>query len=311
MQVLIVGNGNHANKKIIPALKGLRYLNSIIVADRKSDNYSIKSKKKVNVINKEFLLSSDHGYRFDSVIISTYPSSHIENLVAFKDIGESFIVEKPISSDIKYLLSKEFKNLFKNTNAIESLMFFHHPLFNFLNNIIEKNMFNTLEASFTIPAIKDKDDFRYNKKLGGSAILDNGIYPISLISAVANENLKLDFKEISYHNKYGIDKNGKAQYSSKYFKKIKIKWGMTGKYSNYIKLINSKDEIFIPFFFSKPANIFPKIYFSSGEVRSVRNINHFRSLYNSFLKEEKEKFSYSTYNSIKNRYLLINELLND
>lgn len=309
MKILVVGNGQHANKRIIPALKKLKAVKSIIVADRKSTNSVVNLKKKVNTLNHKAILENKEFYDF--TIISSYPSSHLSNVEEFKDKTNNLIVEKPITNNISYILSENFKYYYEKNNLIESLMFFHHPFWKYLNATLSKYEFTTLESSFTIPNTLEKSNFRFNKKLGGSAILDNGIYPVSLISELNLKNLQLVKKNISYDNSYSVDMLGSAVFNSEDIKKIKIKWGIGNSYSNFVKLTNKNIEIFIPFFFSKPSNLDPTIFIKSKKSITYRNFDQFRSMYSDIFNNNQTALHYTQYKSIYKRYNLIKMLLND
>lgn len=309
MKILVVGNGQHANKRIIPALKKLKAVKSIIVADRKSTNSVVNLKKKVNTLNHKAILENKEFYDF--TIISSYPSSHLSNVEEFKDKTNNLIVEKPITNNISYILSENFKYYYEKNNLIESLMFFHHPFWKYLNATLSKYEFTTLESSFTIPNTLEKSNFRFNKKLGGSAILDNGIYPVSLISELNLKNLQLVKKNISYDNSYSVDMLGSAVFNSEDIKKIKIKWGIGNSYSNFVKLTNKNIEIFIPFFFSKPSNLDPTIFIKSKKSITYRNFDQFRNMYSDIFNNNQTALHYTQYKSIYKRYNLIKMLLND
>jgi len=309
MKILVVGNGQHANKRIIPALKKLKAVKSIIVTDRKSANSVVNFKKKVNTLNHKAILENKEFYDF--TIISSYPSSHLSNVEEFKNKTNNLIVEKPITNNISYILSENFKYYYEKNNLIESLMFFHHPFWKYLNAILSKYEFTTLESSFTIPNTLEKSNFRFNKKLGGSAILDNGIYPVSLISELNLKKLQLVKKNISYNNNYSVDMLGSAVFESEDIKKIKIKWGIGNSYNNFVKLTNKNIEIFIPFFFSKPSNLNPTIFIKGKKSITYRNFDQFRSMYSDIFNNNQTTLHYTQYKSIYKRYNLIKMLLND
>jgi len=309
MKILVVGNGQHANKRIIPALKKLKAVKSIIVTDRKSTNSVVNFKKKVNTLNHKAILENKEFYDF--TIISSYPSSHLSNVEEFKGKTNNLIVEKPITNNISYILSENFKYYYEKNNLIESLMFFHHPFWKYLNTILSKYEFTTLESSFTIPNTLEKSNFRFNKKLGGSAILDNGIYPVSLISELNLKKLQLVKKNISYNNNYSVDMLGSAVFESEDIKKIKIKWGIGNSYNNFVKLTNKNLEIFIPFFFSKPSNLNPTIFIKGKKSITYRNFDQFRSMYSDIFNNNQTTLHYTQYKSIYKRYNLIKMLLND
>ena len=44
MQVLVIGNGNHSKKRVLPALEKIKFVENIVIADK-----NIKNKKKINI----------------------------------------------------------------------------------------------------------------------------------------------------------------------------------------------------------------------------------------------------------------------
>ena len=65
-------------------------------------------------------------------------------------------------------------------------MYFHHPVWSKLKNILKSKNILTVESEFSVPHLSNKS-FRYIKKLGGGSLNDQGIYPISLISELIND----------------------------------------------------------------------------------------------------------------------------
>jgi len=310
MNILVVGNGRHAKRRVVPALKKISTISTIDILDRKANNESIKLTEKIKIINTEYPYRNSKKY--DLVIICSYPTVHIDNFENLKDKGVRFIIEKPISNDFEFMTSNKFKKIYLESKILESLPFFHHPFWTFLNNTVRNHNFEFLESKFTIPNKFDKNDFRLNKDLGGSAILDNGIYPISCINALLNINIdNLIEKKITYDHKLKIDISGNATLGTDSVKKIKIEWGFGHEYQNYIKLKSKKLELYIPFFFSKPEKFIPKVFINNSEEISFRNIDQFRKLYSLALNDHKNSALYNSYSSIYNRYYLMKRLLDD
>ncbi|MDC3103756.1 Gfo/Idh/MocA family oxidoreductase [Acidimicrobiaceae bacterium] len=309
MKILVVGNGQHTNRRILPSLRKIAFIKSIYVADRNSENEYFKKNKKVNILNYENILKNDT--EFDFVIISTYPSSHLLNVKELKNRTKNFIIEKPITNDLDQIQTKSFMEFYKKNNLKEGLMFFHHPFWKFLNSVISKYDFQKLESNFTIPNNIDKNNFRLNKQKGGSSILDNGIYPISLISELGFSNLNVINKRINYNKKYSIDISGQALLESENIKKISIKWGLGVEYNNFVKLVDKKKEIYIPFFFSKPEQFKPIIYIKGEKNIEYRNIDQFRKMYSDFFLNKNIISEYTNFKSLNERYKLVKILLND
>ena len=310
MKVLIIGNGNHTNRRIIPALKKIEKISSLTVVDRKSENKVVDPLSKINIVNPKTIFKDSEKYNL--LIISAYPSAHMEIFSAFKEKGEKFIIEKPISNDFKFMTGQKFKKVYDDQKIIESLAYFHHPFWAYISKLIQNHRFDLLETKFTIPNNFIPTDFRLNNHMGGSGILDNGIYPISLATELLKINLDdLIFKQITFDDKLKIDTSGKAIFTSDNVRKINLQWGFDKEYKNYLKLKNKSFEINIPFIYSKPKNFIPKIYINKNEEITFRNIDQFRKLYSSIIENKEKEFFYTEYEAIFNRYHLMEKLIND
>jgi len=306
-KVLIVGFGNHAQRRILPALKSIVQIDEIIVTSRSNKkNYT----DEILYLNKDDILNSD--IFFDAIIISSYPNVHIDNLKEFKNKSNSFLIEKPVTNYLEYLESYEYLSFHNNYAARECLMYFHHPMYNKFQEIINSDKIEAISASFQIPHIEN-NNFRYSKALGGSSILDQGVYPISLIL----ENFKLIENSInSYIDIQGdesIDSSGYMSCKSEEGVEININWGIGFEYSNFVELISRSTVYNFPMFFSKPKN-FLSTYktISQGEEETIvlGVFDQFKIMYEDMIINQKE-FSYNSYDNLCRRYSFIRKLLND
>ena len=306
-KVLIVGFGNHAKRRILPALQSIEEIDEIAITSKSKLN---NSKYDDMYLSKSDILSSKK--LFDTTIISSYPNVHIENLKQFRNQSESFLIEKPITNDLSYLESQEYFKYHQNNKARESLMYFHHPIYEAFKKILSNNEVVNISASFKVPPV-DPNNFRYSKVLGGSSILDQGIYPISLIL----ENFKIRENSIKnniiFQKNIDIDVGGSLTCMSENAVQIDLSWGIGYEYSNFVEL-KSKNTVFtFPMFFSKPEN-FESFYnvSSDGENEDVPvgNFNQFQIMYEDIILNQKE-FAYNSYDNLCKRYGFIRKLLND
>ena len=178
MQVLILGNGNHTKKRILPALKSIRSIENIVIADKNTENKEkIDSKLEIRNFNKE--LKNNEEYNL--IVIATPPYNHKNSLLDVVNKSNNILVEKPISNDINFIFDSEFKDLKNKFNIFESLMYFHHPLWSKVKDIIKENKIIKIFSEFSVPHLQD-NNYVYSKKLGGGSLFDQGIYPVSLAS---------------------------------------------------------------------------------------------------------------------------------
>ena len=306
-KVLIVGFGNHAQRRILPALKSINQIDEIVVTSRsKKKNYT----DEIIYLNKNDILNSD--IFFDAIIISSYPNVHIDNLKEFKNKSNSFLIEKPVTNYLDYLESSEYFDFHNNYAARECLMYFHHPIYRKFQEIINSDKIEAISASFKIPHI-ESNNFRYSKALGGSAILDQGVYPISLIL----ENFKLIENSIDssigIQDNQSIDSSGYLSCKSEGGVEININWGIGFDYSNFVEVISNDIIYSFPMFFSKPEN-FSSVYktISQGKEETVvlGTFDQFKIMYEDMIINQKE-FSYNSYDNLCKRYNFIRKLLND
>ena len=306
-KVLIVGFGNHAQRRILPALKSIDQIDKIVVTSRSSKR---SYDNEFEYLNKDALLNSD--IFFDAVIISSYPNVHIDNLKEFKDKSCSFLIEKPVTNSLEYLETSEYFSFHQNYAARECLMYFHHPIYSEFQEIINSNKVEAISASFQIPHI-DNNNFRYSKTLGGSAILDQGVYPISLIL----ENFKIIEESINssidIKDNQSIDSSGYLSCESEGGVEININWGIGFEYSNNVEVV-SKEKIYsFPMFFSKPENFLSEYKIISQDKEEtvvLGTFDQFKIMYEDMIINQKE-YSYNSYDNLCKRYRFIRKLLND
>ena len=306
-KVLIVGFGNHAQRRILPALKSINQINNIVVTSRSN---KINHNDEIVYLNKDDILNSD--IFFDAIIISSYPNAHIDNLKEFKDKSNSFLIEKPVTNYLEYLESSDYLSFHQNYGARECLMYFHHPIYKKFQEIVNSNKIEAISASFQIPHIEN-ENFRYSKALGGSAILDQGVYPISLIL----ENFKIieDSIEssIDMQDNQSIDSSGYLSCKSDGGVEININWGIGFEYSNFVEVMSKNITYSFPMFFSKPENFLSEYkIISQGKKETVvlGTFDQFKIMYEDMIINQKE-YSYNSYDNLCRRYRFIRKLLND
>ena len=174
LKILIVGNGKHVKKRILNSIIKLPKLTELFVLDR---NISKKiHENNITYLNYDDLFSLESS--FDSIIIATIPSTHIEIFNKLQKFSEKFIIEKPLTTIPKYLNEENIFNLNKDKIIFDSLMYLHHPLWEEAKKVFDNEKIIDVKASFTIPEL-DKSDYRYDKSKGGGFTFDLGIYPYS------------------------------------------------------------------------------------------------------------------------------------
>ena len=219
--IVLIGNGSHAKKRIIPSLNQKKIKIDRIFSSKDSLKEILKVKNK-----KLFYY------------ICTPPQTHFKiiNFLLLKK--QNIIVEKPAIlkiDQLKIIKNKILKN--KKNIFIENLMYKHSKIFLKFKNYWKKNKKKIvkIEINFLIPSFF-KIGFRSKSKDRFIILHDIGIYPVSLLNILGINILKIKIK-----NKLFSKKNLKKIHIHLKSQKleIKINIGENAKYHNNIILTQS------------------------------------------------------------------------
>ena len=282
--------GTHLKTRVIPSIK--KNKNIIPKAILSKKNKEIKKNQYLKNIkiysDKKKFLSND---TYDTIYISSVNSNHFKNCIDALTYNKNIICEKPIAlkpKEVKKILNLARK---KKLTVHEMFQYTFHPLFLEVKKILRKNILGKLkfvESKFTIP-LNDKNNFRFQKSLGGGSLNDTGIYPLSLnIFLFNNLNPKILKSKIIISKKNKIDLMG-----SILIKKNNLlfnqEWGFNLDYQNYLKIIGNKGEMIANFIFSKKINQVGiiKIKFKDNKkIIKTKKANQINLAFNNYLNKK-------------------------
>ena len=250
-KIAIVGFGEHVGKNILPALSRMDDVIVDAIYVRDVDKYRQKAKES-NV--KVRSLDSNIGPKIRWVYIATPISTHYDLACKFLNLGKNVICEKPLS-DSPNMAMRLFDIAKKNMVVLQEVcMYKHHRQYAHLQSLVEqkREAIKTFSAQFTIPHLA-RDNFRYQRQLGGGALRDVGFYPISIISSLFGEAKKIDY--ISYgEDRYDVDLYGIATFSFEGFY-CSAQWGIGLPYSNVATFTTESQVVTYDRIFSKPESL--------------------------------------------------------
>lgn len=146
--------------------------------------------------------------QIDVVYIATPHPFHFENTMMCLEAGKAVLCEKAFgmnSSEVEQMIAKaKEKNLF----LMEALWTRFIPATEEMIALLNKGLIGdlkTVRADFGFKAEFDADKRLYNKKLGGGALLDIGIYPVFL--SLLTLGKPKEIKALAQMSSTGIDEN--------------------------------------------------------------------------------------------------------
>ncbi len=234
---------------------------------------SSKTDKKRQFFKDNFEISEKYIYSeyekiinntdIDIIYIALPNSMHKEYCIKALSQKKNILVEKPITTSLKNF--QDIKTSIKDNNLIleEGIAYKFHPFYKTILNLIKdinKSKIISIKCSFGNDAIGgkklfgirlkkiNKDKRLFNKYLEGGAILDGGIYPISIITDIIYliySNLDLEPKIISCKkNKIsnGIDINSELILNLNDIN-IEVKTSLTKKLQNNLEIVTSDEKV--------------------------------------------------------------------
>jgi predicted dehydrogenase len=181
----------------------------------------------------------------DAIYIPLPPALHFEWAMKALDKGKHILVEKPFSttlSDTIKILEKAKKH---NLAIHENYMFMYHNQLSKITAMINEGIVGDVmlyRSAFGFPK-RNANDFRYNKNLGGGAILDCGGYPVKLASYFLGESTKVQASKLLFDSNFGVDIFGAATLINNDDKIFQIGFGMDNSYKCELEVWGSKGSL--------------------------------------------------------------------
>lgn len=125
----------------------------------------------------------------DLVYLGTPPALHAAQALASIAAGKAVLVEKPFSLTAEQARLVHAAAQKAGVQVFEAMHSTHHRLFARIQEILrsgEIGRLQGLKAQFLAP-ISDGDPIRWTAELGGGALMDLGVYPLTWLRRIAGE----------------------------------------------------------------------------------------------------------------------------
>jgi len=302
INIAVLGCAAIAERSVIPAIIDLPdYYNLCGIASRNAD--------KVSIFAQRFNTKPYFGYQnaiddkfIDAVYIPLPNSLHYEWVKKALQAKKHVLVEKSLACSLAE--SVELNNLAKINNLalVENFQFRFHSQLTYIQDIIQKGAIGeirSIRSSFGFPGLSSEDDIRYQKELGGGALLDAGAYPIKIAQIFMGNNIEVKAANLNDIEGKEVDIWGGA-----YLKQIdgnlfaEIAFGFQHFYQCNIEIWGSKGKLYSNRIFTAGNNVKPiiEIETQSGKENITLSVDkhfhnmliYFNNVINSDILKEKE-----------------------
>lgn len=286
IKIGILGTSNIAKRSIIPELLKLTDLYTLIGVASRDKNKAIGIAKELKTepyFGYEELINSG---KIDALYIPLPNALHHKFTELALSKGLHVLVEKSLGCSLKEVQELVSLAREKNVLLMENFQFRFHSQFQFLMETLNSNIIGeirSLIASFCFPPFQDRDNIRYQKHLGGGALLDAGAYTTKITNLILGDDVKVEAATLNTTYNFEVDIWGSA-----FLKDEKtgacatLNFGFDHYYQCGVQVLGSKGKITTNRLFTAPSNYAPifeiELHGKPKQIVELESDNHFKNM---------------------------------
>lgn len=230
----------------------------------------------------------------DAVYLPLPPALHFQWAKKALENNKHVFVEKP--STTSYTDSSYLVKLAKNKKLAlhENYMFQYHTQISRIQEEIcsgKIGRVHSYHARFGFPR-RNRNDFRYNKDLGGGALLDAGGYVIKLATKLLGKDLTMESCVMNSYEDFDVDMYGTYMFKNNKNVVFIGEFGMDCEYQCMLSIWGSNGIIQTDRIFTSPDDLNPIVKFTHNgkqENKELECDSHFRKSIQEFYKAINDK----------------------
>ncbi len=183
-----------------------------------------------------------HTSDIDVLYIPLPPALHYKWALQALQSGKHVLVEKPATTSINTTRSLIKEASERRLALHENYMFVYHDQIKKISQIIDSGELGDIRLyriSFGFP-LRAANDFRYDRRLGGGALLDAGGYTIKYASLLLGDTAKVICANMNSFGAYEVDMYGSGTLINDQGKTVQISFGMDNEYKCELEVWGSK-----------------------------------------------------------------------
>lgn len=282
MRLGILGTADIAFRRFLPALRKCPNITYAGVASRTPEKAAKFAETfGGKVYNNYDALLVDKS--IDAVYVPLPPVLHYEWGRKVLLAGKHLLMEKPFTTGLaetaELLKIAEEKGLAVH----ENYMFLYHSQLARIKAMIADGDLGEIRLyrmTFGFPK-RPEGDFRYNKALGGGALLDCGGYPVRLALELLGDTARVVQANLSHPKGYEVDLFGSAVLKNADGFCAQVSFGMDNAYQCQLEVWGSKATLIAPRIFTAPDGFSPQVLIRNAQGEQALQLEPDDSFYNS------------------------------
>ena len=230
------------------------------------------------------LIESDD---LDAIYLPLPPALHYKWAKMALENGKHVFVEKPSTCYLKDTQDLIEIASRKELAVHENYMFVFHNQITELKNIIDSGELlgktKLVRIDFGFPR-RNLSDFRYNKALGGGALLDAGGYTLKLASLILGDTARLTTAQVGYDSDFEVEINGTGTMVNDEGLVAQVAFGMDNDYHCDIEVWGSKGTLTSGRILTAPVGCVPNYTVKQNQEYTSYNFSEDDAFLKSILK---------------------------
>lgn len=215
-----------------------------------------------------------HSEEVDAIYLPLPPGLHYKWAKEALGVGKHILVEKPCTTALANTEDLLKDAAQKGLAAHENYMFAFHDQLEAVNGIVRSGEIGDVRLyriSFGFP-MRAQNDFRYNKALGGGALLDCGGYTLKYASMLLGSTAKIKYAQSNNIKGFGVDMYGSAALVNEDGVTAQIAFGMDHNYKCELEVWGSKGTLYTNRILTAPAGFAPEVIIRKGNEEEKRDL---------------------------------------
>lgn len=260
LRIGVMGCADIAWRAMIPAMIECEETSLIAVASR--------TQEKAHKFAAHFKCDAVTGYDqllrrndIDAIYMPLPTGLHEVWVTKTLEAGKHLLVEKSFAEDLasakKMLDLAEKKKLL----VLENFLFPHHSQHAWILDKIssgELGEIHLFRATFGFPPLQ-ADNFRYDRRLGGGALLDAGAYVVKAAQIFMGTDLRLRGASLKYDAERGVDIHGNVLLENSRGQAAQLSFGFDYYYQCQYEFLGSKGKLVAERAFTPPPGFTPSL----------------------------------------------------
>jgi NDP-hexose-3-ketoreductase len=312
IKIGVMGCANIATRSIIPKIKANPLFELVSIASRSLD----KAQKYADLFNCKALGSYEelvNSNDIDAIYMPLPTGLHEEWVLKSLDKNKHILIEKSLA--INYQSAKKMVEKAKEKNLLimEDFMFLYHSQQNHIKQVLNNGEIGEIRcfrSSFGFPPFTD-DNFRYNKELGGGALLDAAAYTVRASQLFFGNDLNVQAAQLNTINNKEVDIYGGAFLTDSKGTVMQLAFGFDNYYQCNYEFWGSKGKLIVHKSFTPKENEKPVITIHKQDESheySLPSDDHFKNILTEFATSITSGNFEVKYTEILNQSRLLNEL---